>query len=174
MIKSIVKLFVALNSNISKTQIAAGFAWGLLLGLIPSGNLIWITLFIVSFFIKNNHAAQLVVIAFIKIIFPAIAPMTDALGWFILNFPGFVPFFTKLYNMPVAPFTKFNNTLVAGGLCSGIILWFPLFFLVYALVPFYRNTLAPKISQSKIMIFIKKIPLLSQIIKTANTITNFK
>jgi uncharacterized protein (TIGR03546 family) len=172
MIKSISKFIVALNSNISKTQIASGFAWGVMLGLVPAGNLIWIALFIISFFIKNNYASQLLMLALVKILFPAIAGLTDTLGWFILNLPELAAFFTKLYNMPVAPFTAFNNTLVAGGLCLGAILWLPVFFLIYALVPLYRNKLAPKIANSKIISAVKKIPLLSQIIKAVNAASN--
>ena len=52
-IKKIARLIVALNSNVSRGQIAAGMATGLLLALVPSGNLLWIALFFVSFILRN-------------------------------------------------------------------------------------------------------------------------
>jgi uncharacterized protein (TIGR03546 family) len=165
MIQIIAKLIVALNGNVQKSQIAAGFAWGLLLGLVPAGNFFWLILFVVSFFFKHNHASKLLVMALIKIFMPFISSLTDMLGWEILHIEALESLFTTLYNMPFVPFTRFNNTLVAGGLVGGIILWLPVFFLVLALVPLYRNTIALKIRNAKIIKVIAKIPFLSQITK---------
>ncbi|GHV43578.1 hypothetical protein AGMMS50268_36370 [Spirochaetia bacterium] len=169
MIKTIAKLILALNGNVQKGQIAAGFAWGLLLGLVPAGNFFWIILIVVSFFFKHNHASKLLVMALIKIFMPLISSLTDALGWEILHIESLQPLFTTLYNMPFVPFTRFNNTLVAGGLVGGIVLWLPVFFLVLVLVPLYRNTIAPKIGNAKIVKviakIIAKIPFVSQITK---------
>jgi len=83
------------------------------------------------------------------------------LGWEILHIEALYPIYTTMFNMPFVPFTNFNNTLVMGGLVGGIILWFPVFFLFRALIPVYRNTIAPKIRNSKIVQTISKSPLLS-------------
>ncbi|MDR2480007.1 MAG: TIGR03546 family protein [Treponema sp.] len=165
MIKAIARLILALNGNVKKSQLAAGFAWGLLLGLIPAGNFFWIVLFLVSFFFRHNHASKLLGMVVFKIISPAIAPVTDMLGWEILHIEAFRPLFTSLYNMPFVPFTKFNNTLVAGGLVGGLALWIPAFFLFMFLVGLYRNTVAARIRKSKIVKTIAKFPLLAAIDK---------
>jgi uncharacterized protein (TIGR03546 family) len=89
----------------------------------------------------------------------------DILGWEILHIEALRPAFTTLYNMPLAPFTRFYNTLVAGGLCAGLVLWIPVFFLFRALIPVYRNTLAVKIRESKFAKAVKKLPLISSIAK---------
>jgi len=161
MIKGIAKLILALNGNVSKTQIAAGFAWGLLLGLVPAGNAFWIVLFLFSFFFTHHHGAKISALAIIKILSPLLVYQIDKLGWYILNIDSFNPFFTSLYNMPFVPFTKFNNTLVMGGLAAGIILWLPVFFLLLAIIPFFRNYVGPKIRNSKIVQAILKFPLFS-------------
>jgi uncharacterized protein (TIGR03546 family) len=163
MIKGIAKLILALNGNVSKTQIAAGFAWGILLGLIPAGNAFWIVLFLISFFFTHHHGGKIAALAIIKILYPIIAYPIDSIGWSVLHIDSLNKFFTKLYNMPFVPFTKFNNTLVMGGLVSGLILWLPIFFLFIALIPLYRNTLGPKIRNSKIVRAIVKFPLISAI-----------
>jgi uncharacterized protein (TIGR03546 family) len=165
MLKPIAKLIVALNGNLKKGQIAAGFSWGVLLGLIPIGNIFWILLFVVSFFFKHHHASKALVLAIIKLLIGFVNPLVDVLGWEILHIEALQPLFTTLYNMPFVPLTRFNNTLVAGGLAGGLALWLPVFFLVFALVPLYRNKAAPKIRDSKPMKAVKKLPLISALSK---------
>ena len=168
MIKAIAKLLLALNGNVKKSQLAAGFAWGLLLGLVPAGNFFWVVLFLVSFFFRHNHASKLLSMAALKLLSPLTAPVVDALGWEILHIGALRPLFTTLYNMPFVPFTRFNNTLVAGGLAGGIALWLPVFGLCMILIPLYRNTVAPKIRNSKLVKAIGKIPFLSAIDKAVS------
>jgi uncharacterized protein (TIGR03546 family) len=168
MLKPIVKVIVALNGNLKKGQIAAGFSWGVLLGLVPAGNVFWILLFVVSFFFKHHHASKALVLAVIKLLMAFIAPAMDVLGWEILHIQALQPLFTDLYNMPFVPLTGFNNTLVAGGLAGGVALWLPVFFLIFALVPVYRNKAAPKIRNSKVMKTVKKLPLISALSKAVS------
>jgi uncharacterized protein (TIGR03546 family) len=170
MIKGIAQFVAALNGNLKRGQIAAGFAWGLIFGLIPAGNFFWILLFLVSFCFRHHHGSKILVTALIKVLFFAIYPLTDALGWELLHLESLVPLYTPLYTMPFVPFTKFNNTLVAGGVTAGIALWIPVYFLVRALVPSYRKNLAPKIRNSKLVQNINKAPFISSILKTAQAI----
>jgi len=168
MIKLIAKLITALNGNLKKSQIAAGFSWGLLLGLVPAGNVFWIVLFVVSFFFKHHHASKLIVLAILKLASAAVAPLMDTVGWEVLHIEALQGFFTTLYNMPFVPFTKFNNTLVAGGLASGIVLWLPVFLLILMLVPLYRDKIVPRIRNSKIIAAIKKLPVIAPLFKAVS------
>jgi uncharacterized protein (TIGR03546 family) len=70
-----------------------------------------------------------------------------------------------MYNMPFVPFTKFNNTLVMGGLAAGVVLYFPVFFLFMAFIPFYRTRIAPKIRESKLVKKMATLPFLGFIDK---------
>jgi uncharacterized protein (TIGR03546 family) len=160
LLKAIGKLIVALNSNMKKSQIASGIAWGVLLGLIPAGNFFFLVLFLVSFFFSHNHGSKIFGIAIIKLLSPLFVLTIDQFGWWVLHLEALQPLFTDLYNMPFVPFTKFNNTLVMGGLVGGIILWLPVFFLFMLFIPLYRNTIAPKIRQLKFVQAIAKSPLL--------------
>ena len=159
MIKLIVKFIAALNGNLGKDQIAAGFAWGLILGLIPAGNIFWIVFFIFSFFFKHHHWSKLLFMTVVKLFLGAINPLLDIAGWEILHIAAMQPFYTMLFNMPLMPLTGFNNTLVAGALVCGPLLWFPVFFLARLLVPLFRKTFIPKIRENKIVKAILKFPL---------------
>jgi uncharacterized protein (TIGR03546 family) len=160
LLKLIGKLIIALNGNVKRSQIAAGLAWGILLGLIPAGNFFWIVLFICSFFFKHHHWSKIFSMAVVKIISPLIVLWVDSLGWEVLHIEALQPLFTTLYNMPFVPFTKFNNTLVMGGIIGGVVLWLPSFIIFMILISFYRNNLAPKIRNSKLVKAIAKSPLL--------------
>jgi uncharacterized protein (TIGR03546 family) len=92
---------------------------------------------------------------------PVIAPLTDLAGWWFLHIPALQPLFTSMYNTPFVPFTKFNNTLVAGGVVAGIALWIPVFLLFMRLIPLYRNTIGTKLRNSKIIKKIAAFPLFS-------------
>jgi len=164
-LKSLGKFITALNGNLSKSQIAAGAAWGVLLGLVPMSSPFGIVIFIISFFFNHNHASKILLMAIIKLLSMLILPALDILGWWILNMDSLESLFTAMYNMPFVPFTKFNNTLVMGGLIAGIVLWLPVFFLFMALIPLYRNKLAPKIRDSKLVKKLSKSPLLGLIDK---------
>jgi uncharacterized protein (TIGR03546 family) len=174
MIKGIAQFILALNSNEKKTQVAAGFSWGVLLALLPAGNVFWVTLFFVSLFFKHNQGAKLIVTALLKLAMPLVYPLTDRLGWSLLHFNELQPLFTMLYNMPFVPFTRFNNTLVAGGLAAGIVLWIPVFALISALVPLYRNSVLPKITNLKVIKTIKELPLVSKIAAAIAALKNIQ
>ncbi|MCL2602141.1 MAG: TIGR03546 family protein [Treponema sp.] len=172
MIKPIAKLIVALNTNLGRDQIAAGFAWGLLVGLIPAGNIFWIVLFAASFFFKHHHWSKMLVMVILQLVSAAVVPLVDSIGWEILYIGALQPFFTALYNMPFMPLTRFNNTLVAGGIVSGVVLWLPAFFLMYALIPLYRNKFAARIKNSKLVQSVKRLPIVSALVRAVETVTS--
>jgi uncharacterized protein (TIGR03546 family) len=163
MIQIIAKLIVALNGNVKASQIAAGFSWGLLLALVPAGNLLWVVLFLVSFVLKHHHGTKFLVLAVVKLLMPLVVVRVDALGWWILNLEALRPVFIIFSNTPFVPFTKFNNTLVMGGFCLGIALFIPSYILIRIFVPVYRKKIAPKIRDNKFVQGLKKIPIISSI-----------
>jgi uncharacterized protein (TIGR03546 family) len=160
LLKPIGKLIVALNGNVKRTEIAAGIAWGVLLGLIPAANFFWMVLFMVSFFFRNNHGAKIFAMALVKLVSPLIVFSIDHIGCQILHTESLQPIFTTLYNMPFVPFTRFYNTLVMGGTVLGLLLWLPVFLVFLPLIPLYRNHISPKIRNSKLIKTIGKSPLL--------------
>jgi len=106
----------------------------------------------------------------IKIFLGAINPLLDIAGWEILHIAALQPAYTMFYNMPLVPLTGFNNTLVAGSLVCGFLLWLPVFFLGRLLIPIFRMGLIPKIHSSKIFNSILKSPVflfLDKILKAA-------
>ncbi|MBU2493634.1 MAG: TIGR03546 family protein [Bacteroidetes bacterium] len=137
-------------------QIALGFALGSLIGLSPmltlQGLLIWIIILILDV----NISAAIVAVTLFKIIAFIFDPAFHAFGFFILTLEPFKDFFTTLYNVPVAPLTRFNNTLVMGSFISAVILFIPVYFSMKFFVIKYREKLHEKIIKWKIYKIIKQ------------------
>jgi uncharacterized protein (TIGR03546 family) len=159
-IKIIKSLITVLNSKVSPGEIAGGVALGAIIGLSPFVTLLSTTLFILMFFLKVNPGAVIVSMGLFALVGHFLDPIFDSLGYLVLVKAAYLtPFWTQLYNMPIVPFTRFNNTVVMGALISGLILYFPLYLISTRLVVSYREKLQPKIENMKIVKFFKLSPL---------------
>ncbi|MDA3950541.1 MAG: TIGR03546 family protein [Spirochaeta sp.] len=159
----IARLIAGLNANRRPGEIAAGISMGVLLALVPAGNLLWVVLFVATVFMKLNFGIELLVLALLKPVIPAADPLLHAIGLQILTAEGLQAILTTLYNVPLVPFTRFNNTVVAGGLAAGAALWIPLFFIGRLLVVVYRRTIHPRLAESRIVKAFQRIPIVSRI-----------
>lgn len=150
-IKFLAKIFSLLNGEISPRQIAAGFAYGALIGLLPANGLMPYLFLLLGFIINFNLAALFLAAAIFKILSFGFDPIANQLGFFALTkIKALTPFWTQLYNMPVVPYTKFNNTITMGSLIAGIILLIPVYFLAKQFVVTYRTRWREKILKTKI------------------------
>ena len=142
---------------------AWGFALGAILGLVPN-MFMKLVIFIVIMMFRVNVSAAFLAWAVYEILSFALDPLFDSLGYYILNIDSLNSFYTYLYNLPVVPFTKFNNTVVMGSLIVGIILIIPNMIIAKKLLVYYRTHLREKVSQWKI------VKILSATILGANVI----
>ena len=120
-------LLFALASKDSPKQMAAGFALGMMLGLIPKGNLIATVLTMLLMATRANLSAG-VVAAFL---FSWVGSFTDGLsfqlGSWLLTRPQFQDAYVRLYNLPLAPWTCFNYPSVLGSFYLGLGLAYPIY-----------------------------------------------
>ncbi len=137
---------------------------GVLLALIPAGNLLWIALFALTALIRVNFAITLLVLAVFKPLVFVADPLLHRLGEAILTANGLDATWTTLYSLPLVPYTRFNNTVVMGGLALGLVAWIPLFFIARAGVGFYRKTVHPRIADSRVVRALEKIPVVSRFV----------
>jgi len=159
MIKALARLIVAINANSRPAEIAVGAAFGVLLALVPGGNLLWYAFFVIAFLVKINLAAMFLVMGLVRLAAPLADPALDALGWFVLNLPQLQPAFTALTRLPVVPWTRFNDTVVMGGFLAGLALGAPVVLLTLFLVRLYRRRLRERIAASRLAKAIAKVPL---------------
>jgi uncharacterized protein (TIGR03546 family) len=162
-VKWIARLIVAVNANSRTGEIAAGISCALLLALIPAGNLLWFTLFVITFLLKINLAGELLFLALFKLLAPLTDGLLHRLGTLVLTQPLLAGGFTAAYNLPILPLSRFNNTVVMGGLVAGLVLWIPVFLLFRRLVILYRRALRDRIANSRLVKALGRIPLVATI-----------
>ena len=161
MLKQIVVIF---QTDISPNQVAWGFALGAILGLVPN-MFMKLVLFIIIMMFRVNVSAAFVAWAIYEILSFALDPLFDVIGYQILNISFLNAFYTWLYNLPVIPFTKFNNTVVMGSLIAGIILIIPNMIIAKKLLVYYRAHLREKVSKWKIVKILTATILATNVVK---------
>jgi uncharacterized protein (TIGR03546 family) len=157
-LKLIAKVLAALNSNARPFQIGAGVAFGLLLALLPATNLIFLAVLLIVFLIRVHQGITIVTGLAFSLVVPPFDGLLNDLGYWFLTLPALRGFFEGAYTLPVVPLTRFNNTLVAGGLVSGLALWLPVALISVVLVNLYRKHIHARIANSKIVQAIKAAP----------------
>jgi len=155
-IKFLSKTFALLNGEVSPRQIALGFAYGAIIGLLPANGPLPYVLILLSFIINFNLVAVGLSAAIAKIQSFFIDSLANSIGYYFLTqIPGLKGFWTALYNMPIVAFTRFNNTIVLGSLIIGIAFFIPNYFFIRGLVKLYRVRLRDQVMRFKIVSIVK-------------------
>ncbi|MDA1015423.1 MAG: TIGR03546 family protein [Planctomycetota bacterium] len=115
----------ALAEDCSPKQLAMGVALGMMLGLLPKGNLLAIALMTVFCAARINLGVGTLAALVFSGIAVFLDPVTHVIGMNVLTAEWLRPAWTMFYNMPVAPWTRFNNTVVLGNLIVGVVLFYP-------------------------------------------------
>src|SRR5690606_17613539 len=137
------------NSDTGENQLAAGIACGLVLGFAPALSLQTILIFILLFFFRIQMGAAFTSAFFFALIAYIFDPSFHIIGSIILEMNALKGMFTTLYNMPIIPFTKFNNSVVMGAGVVALILCPFVFILSRKLIIKYRVTVVERFKQTK-------------------------
>jgi uncharacterized protein (TIGR03546 family) len=152
----LIKIINTLHSDESPKALALGFALGSVIGLTPLLSAHNLIIFILIFVLNVSISAAM----FGIFLFGAFAyffdPLFHDLGYFFLvNLKFLKPFWTYLYNIPVAPLFRLNNTVVLGSLVTSLITFLPVYFGFQKAVQLYKLHLREKVEEFKIMKMIK-------------------
>lgn len=169
----VAKVFVAINSNKKASQIALAVSFAFILALIPKTNLLWISLFVLTFFINLNQAVEMVFIAVFSLFLGFLDKFLDKIGYAILTIPSLSDFFTKLFNNPLFYLTKYFNSIVMGGLVVGPVMALPIYFLSKYLIDIYRDKAREKVANNKFVKAVLQQPLLAGLKKSFGSAMNF-
>lgn len=164
MIRQVLKVFKALNSNEKPWQLSLGLAFGGIIGLMPLWTPHNILLLFLAFIINLNFALLLVGFFFFSGIAYILDPLFHQIGLSVLTSEGMQSFWNVFFSNPVFLFDRLNNTLVMGSLIFSVVSAIPLFFLINFLIRKYREHL---------MEMFEKIPFLNslKLAKAFDTIT---
>ena len=161
-LKYVAKLLKALTSGESPKQLAGGLILGMVLGLVPFGNLISLFIIVLIILINVNVSMAILGFAVFKGIAYLLDPVFHDLGYQLLvNTPALKGIWTSLYNSPVFVLTNFNNTVVLGSFLISLVLLLPVFFLAKVGVVQYREKIHARVVKWKIIQIMKSTKLYS-------------
>jgi uncharacterized protein (TIGR03546 family) len=126
-LKILLNFLKALSSRASPRAIAGGFALGAVIGFTPVGSLHNVVVLLLIFILPVNKSASLVSAALFALVSFPLDPLFDRIGYFLLTRDALRGLWTAMYNTPVLPWTRFNNTVTLGSLAVSAVLFFPLF-----------------------------------------------
>lgn len=135
-IKQALNLKRAIFGRREPHQLAWGLALGVLLGIVPHGNLLALALLLVILSLRINHGMMAVTAAATSFLAWRLDPFSDALGGYLLAHPSLTDFFVMAWQLPLVPWTEINNTVVVGSLTIGLLLLFPLYLVAYPVFHF--------------------------------------
>ncbi len=158
-LKQLFALIKMLNSETGENQIATGVAAGFILGMTPAFSLQSVLVFLCLFFFRIQIGMAFLSAFFFAFIAWILDPLFHAVGWQILHIEALQGVFTRLYNMPILPFTRFNNTVVMGSGVLAIALSPVIFVVSKSLVKRYRETVLQRIQQTKLWKVVKATSL---------------
>jgi uncharacterized protein (TIGR03546 family) len=158
---TIVRDFIKiLREGQTPTQVAGGFALGSILGLSPMLTLQGIVVWLIILVLNVNLAASLLALSVFSLIAWLLDPLFHWVGYQVLaNIEALQSTWTALYNAPVAPLTRFNNTVVMGSFISALVLFVPVYFGMKRFVVAYRASVGQKIAQWKVYRVLKQSSL---------------
>lgn len=149
LLKQIFAFFRLLNSETGTNQLASGLACGLILGFSPFLSIQTFLILFLVFFFRIQMGAAFLSAFFFKFVAFLFDPMADKLGRLVLETESLRPLFTTMYNMPLVPMTRFNNSIVMGSMVVGLILVIPAFFVFRTLIMKYRETVVTRLQGTK-------------------------
>lgn len=159
-LKTLNSLLNLLNSEKEPTQLSAGVAFGMLVGLTPFMSLHNLFIFFIVCLFRVNFSMFFLSLGIFKLIAYMIDPLFDWFGyWLLVEQKGLRAFWISITSGPVWPFFRFNNTIVMGSLATSVILWLPVFILFTMAVKTYRSRWREQIKNSKLMKALKATPL---------------
>lgn len=146
----------AMRAGQTPRQIAGGFSLGFVIGLMPFWTLQGVAVFLIMFFVNVNLASGTLAILICSFLTYLLDPLFHHLGYFLLTgIPALQGIWESLYNLPIAPLSRFNNTVVLGSFVVGLVSFVPVFFGMKKFVLVYRSHLEDRIKKWKIVKFIQ-------------------
>jgi len=148
-LKQVFAFLKMLNSETGHHSLAAGIATGFVLGFSPLLSLQSLLVLICIFAFRIQMGAALVAAFFFAFIGYLLDPVFNAVGGAILEMDSLQGLFTTLYNMPIVPLTRFNNSIVMGEGVLTIILSPIVYFVSLHLILKYRETVVARFKTTK-------------------------
>jgi uncharacterized protein (TIGR03546 family) len=149
-LKQLFSFIKLLNSETGNISLALGMTCGFILGMTPTLSLHSLLIFLILFFFRIQIGAALIAAFFFKFVAFLLDPAFHAVGIKVLEMESLQGIYTTLYNMPLIPFTRFNNSIVMGSAVITFALSPIVFLLSQYFIIKYRVTVLARFKETKV------------------------
>ncbi len=149
LLKLIQSIIRTLHSEGTPAQVAVGIALGAALGLTPLVNVHNLLIFSVIVLLNVSFGGGMLGWALFVPVGFVLDPVFDRIGSSLLQAASLRPLWTSWFNMPLMPYTNFNNTIVLGSVVAWLVLAVPIYFAAKYGVARYRATLGARVRESR-------------------------
>ena len=148
LLKQIFAFIKLLNSDTGTVSLASGITCGFILGMTPVLSLHSLLVFAFILFFRVQVGAAFLAAFFFKFAAFLLDPAFHQIGSYALELKSLESFYTALYNMPIIPFTRFNNSIVMGSGILTFILSPIMFVLSFFMIKKYREIIVARFKQT--------------------------
>jgi uncharacterized protein (TIGR03546 family) len=150
-LKLLQSLFQTLHSEGTPGQVAAGIMLGAGIGLSPLLSAHNLVLFAAIVLLNVSFGGGMLGMALFTPLGFLLDPLFDKVGLALLEAPALRGLWTDWYNIPLLPYTNFNNSVTLGGVVVWVVLTVPLYFFGKRSIAHYRATYGARVLNSKFM-----------------------
>jgi len=155
MLGELTKLLSIVNSNKEPGEIALGVIFGMFAGFLLLAPFNAVIIFVFVLLLNVNTAAFFLFMGIFKLATLIVDPLGDIIGRAVLTAPFMEPLFSAMSNLPLIPFTGFNNTVIMGDFIIGILLAVPAWIACMKLIKYYRDNMMENVKKFGIIKVLK-------------------
>jgi uncharacterized protein (TIGR03546 family) len=152
----------AVIANDSPKQVAWGFTLGMMIGLVPKGNLSAVLLGMMLLGLRVNKPAGLVGIGVFTWLGMYADDFAHSLGSWLLVWEPLREVHKSLFDAAISPLMGWNNTVVIGQLLIGLYLAFPAYWLMHRFAVKVQRPLSAWLLKYKAVRWLRGAELSSQ------------
>ncbi len=134
----------------SPKQLALGVSIGLVFGLLPKDSLLPYVIAVIGLLTNANLLTLILSGIFFSWIGPVADPLTHQIGGWLLTFDPLESVWAWLYQIPLMPWTRFENTVVMGNLVLGLLSSVPIYALSKQFFEAYGETIFRIVFQNRL------------------------
>ncbi len=151
LLKLLQSLFKTLHSDGTPGQVAAGIMLGAGIGLTPLLSAHNLVLFAAIVLLNVSFGGGMLGLALFTPVGFILDPLFDRIGLALLRQPALASLWTDWYNIPLVPYTNFNNSVTLGSFTCWLALTIPIYFAAKVAITRYRATYGARVMNSRFM-----------------------
>ena len=161
MLRAIVRLLKALNSESEPGQISLALCFSMIVGFTPFFSLHNFLVFLLVLVLRVNLSTFILGLILFSGVAYLLDPIFHWIGLAVLTISGLEGIWTAFYNMTLLRLAKFNNSIVMGSFLFSLVLFAPLYFIVNKIIMQYREHVLAWVQKTRIMQAFKATKLYS-------------